>query len=156
MVRMAPTMFPPLGRFVLSTRARVLGANRLVDSTLATTMADRSRIDPALRQRLVDMTERRASFPEATGAFVDSTRSLFWYLTRRMPGDLGRVTVPTLLVHGDKDRLVSVNASRALAKRRPDITLEVIEDCGHTPQLECPEHFVDLVGTWVAGAVPAR
>jgi pimeloyl-ACP methyl ester carboxylesterase len=156
MVRMAPTMFPPLGRFVLSTRARILGANRLVDSTLATTMRDRSRIDPALRQRLVDMAERRASFPEATSAFVDSTRSLFWYLTRRMPGDLAQVTVPTLLVHGENDRLVAVGASRALARRRPDITLEVIDDCGHTPQLECPEHFVDLVCTWAADVVPAR
>jgi pimeloyl-ACP methyl ester carboxylesterase len=156
MARMAPTMFPPLGRFVLGTRARILGANRLVDSTLATTMHDRSRIDPALRERLVAMTERRASFPEATGAFVDSTRSLFWYLTRRMPGDLARVDSPTLLVHGENDRLVAVAASRALAKRRPDITLEVIDDCGHTPQLECPEHFVDLVCTWVADVVPAR
>jgi pimeloyl-ACP methyl ester carboxylesterase len=156
MVRMAPTMFPPLGRFVLNTRARLLGAARLVDSTLATTMTDPSRIDPALRQRLVEMTEQRAAFPEATGAFVDSTRSLFWYLTRRMPADLARVTAPTLLVHGANDRLVNVAASRALARRRPDITLEIIDDCGHTPQVECPEHFVDLVGAWVAGVLPAR
>ena len=54
------------------------------------------------------------------------------------------------------DRLVAVGASRALAERRPDFTLEVIDDCGHTPQLECPEHFVDLVCTWAADVVPAR
>lgn len=156
MARMAPTMFPPLGRFVIGTRARLLGATRLVDSTLATTLADPSRVDADLRIRLIALANTRASFPEATGAFVESARSLFWYLTRRMPADLARLSSPTLLVHGENDRLVAVGASRALAARRPEFRLEIIDDCGHTPQLECPDHFVDLVGAWASDVLPAR
>lgn len=156
MVRMAPAMFPPFGRFVLNTRARILGAQRVVDATLASTMVDPSRVDPELRLRFIAMATTRAGFPEATGAFVESARSLFWYLTRKMPADLARVSSPTLVVHGENDRLVAVAASRALGDRRPDFTIETIADCGHTPQLECPDHVVDLVGSWVTNVLPAR
>jgi pimeloyl-ACP methyl ester carboxylesterase len=155
MLRMGPTMFPPLGRFVISTRARVLGSQRLVDRTLATTCYDATRCDPELRRRLVELSARRASFPEATGAFVDSARSLFWYL-RSMPADVAAISSPTLIVHGENDRLVSIAGSRALVKRRPEFTLEAIDHCGHTPQLECPDQFVDLVGTWVQKALSAH
>jgi pimeloyl-ACP methyl ester carboxylesterase len=149
-VRMAPCMVPPLGRFVIRSRGRLLGAERLVDETLATTLVDAARCDPEIRRRLIAMATTRASFPEASGAFVDSTRNLFWYLTRSFDRDLERVDAPTLLVHGQNDRLVAVAASRALAARRPEFRLEIIDDCGHTPQLECPDHFVDLVASWVA------
>ncbi len=154
-VRMAPCMIPPLGRVVIHTRAQVLGPQRLVDDTLATTLVDASRCASALRERLIAMATTRASFPEASGALVDSTRSLFWYLTRDFGRDLGRVHVPTLLVHGENDRLVAVAASRALATQQPGFRLEIIDNCGHTPQLECPDRFVDLVASWAPDALAA-
>ncbi len=155
MARLAPMLVPPIGARVMATRARLLGPERLVEATLEWTLADPSRIDPALRRRLIDLAATRRAFPEGARAFADSASSLFWYLNRRMSADLMRVTCPTHVVHGEQDRLVPVAAARALVRRRPEFTLEVVPDCGHAPQLEMPEQFVRSVAPGLARALTA-
>jgi pimeloyl-ACP methyl ester carboxylesterase len=145
MARLAPMLVPPIGAQVLATRARILGPERLVDTTLEWTLSDPARIDPAIRRRLIDLAATRRGFPEAARAFAESARSLFWYLNQRMRGDLARVTSPAHIVHGEHDRLVPVAAARALAQQRPEFTLDVLADCGHAPQLEMPEELVRRV-----------
>lgn len=156
MARLAPTMVPQLGSLVLAARGRVLGPERLVDQTLAMTLCEPDRLDGALRRRLVDLATTRQTFPEAPAAYAESARSLFWYLTRGMRADESRVTVPTLIVHGDNDRLVPLAAARALAARRPRFALEVIDNCGHVPQLEVPDQFLAAVTPWLAATLAAR
>src|SRR5918995_47095 len=106
MARLAPTMVPQLGSLVLAARGRVLGPERLVAQKPAMALCEPDRLDGALRRRLVDLATTRQTFPEAPGAYAEAARSLFWYLTRGMREDESRVTVPTLIVHGDNDRLV--------------------------------------------------
>jgi pimeloyl-ACP methyl ester carboxylesterase len=76
----------------------------------------------------------------------------------RDPFRFERVECPVLVVWGDSDRMVfSSGASRLLAGV-PDARLEVIEGCGHCPQLEDPDRVVELLeafGTEVAGAAEA-
>ena len=55
------------------------------------------------------------------------------------------------MIQGDRDRLVSPAASRELVRRRPDWTLEALDDIGHVPQLENPELFVERVERWLDG-----
>jgi pimeloyl-ACP methyl ester carboxylesterase len=156
MARLAPTLFPQLGSFVLAARRRMLGPERLVDETLAWTLCQPERLDPALRRRLVELVTIRQSFPEAPTAYADSARALFWYLTRTMPADEARVRAPTLVVHGDRDQLVPLAAARALVARRPDFTLEIIDNCGHAPQLEVPDQFLDATTPWLSAVLAAR
>jgi pimeloyl-ACP methyl ester carboxylesterase len=156
MARLAPTMVPQLGSLVLAARARVLGPERLVDQTLALTLCEPARLDPALRRRLIDLAATRQSFPEAPAAYAESARALFWYLSRGMRADEARVTAPTLIVHGDNDQLVPLAAARALAARRPDFALEVIDNCGHVPQLEVPDQFLAAAMPWLAATLAAR
>ena len=153
--RLAPMMVPVVGAQFLAARARLVGPERLVDDTLGWTLCDPTRLDPALRERLIELARTRRGFPEAPAAYADSARSLFWYLTRSMRADEARVNCPTLIVHGDRDRLVPVAAARALAARRPEFTLELIDDCGHTPQLEVPEEFLGAVVPWLAAVLAA-
>ena len=47
-------------------------------------------------------------------------------------------------------------AACALAARRPEFTLEVIDDCGHVPQLEVPDQFLPAAMPWLAATVAAR
>jgi pimeloyl-ACP methyl ester carboxylesterase len=155
MARLAPMLFPMVGAQFLAARGLLLGPERLVDDTLGWTLCDPARLDPAVRHRLVELTRTRRGFPEAPAAYTESARSLFWYLTRRMRADEARVSCPTLIVHGDRDRLVPVAAARALAARRPDFALEVIDDCGHAPQLEVPEEFLAAAVPWLAATLPA-
>jgi pimeloyl-ACP methyl ester carboxylesterase len=153
MARLAPMLFPIVGAEFLSARGRLLGPERLVDDTLGWTLCDPARLDPALRQRLVELARTRRGFPEAPAAYAESARSLFWYLTRGMRADEARVTSPTLIVHGDRDRLVPVAAARALAARRPEFALKVIDDCGHAPQLEVPQEFLAAAVPWLAATL---
>jgi pimeloyl-ACP methyl ester carboxylesterase len=155
---MAPLMFPPIGGKVLSLRARRLGPARLVDSTLEWSVADVERVDPALRERLIALATERGGFVEAPQAYADAARSLFFYFQGAMPGDFERLECPTLIVHGVLDRLVPVHSVRAVADRHPHFALEVIDDCGHAPQLEMPDRFLELVTPWVSqlGAAVSR
>jgi pimeloyl-ACP methyl ester carboxylesterase len=156
MARLAPTMVPQVGSRVLAARGRRLGPERLVDQTLAWTLCGSDRLDPALRRRLVGLATTRQAFPEAPAAYAESARALFWYLTRGMREDEARVTAPTLIVHGDNDRLVPLAAARALVARRPQFTLEVIDNCGHVPQLEVPDQFLAAAMPWLAATLAAR
>ncbi len=48
---------------------------------------------------------------------------------------------PVLVVVGDSDEMVSVDAARALAESAPRGRLEVIEDAGHLTSLDQPDRF---------------
>jgi pimeloyl-ACP methyl ester carboxylesterase len=52
---------------------------------------------------------------------------------------LHRVTVPTLVVWGRQDRLVSVDYAAEFGRRIAGSQVEVIDDCGHVVQAEQPE-----------------
>jgi len=66
------------------------------------------------------------------------------------------VQCPTLIVHGVLDRLVPVSSARAVAARHPEFALEVIDDCGHAPQLEVPDQFLAAVVPWLTATLAAR
>jgi pimeloyl-ACP methyl ester carboxylesterase len=59
--------------------------------------------------------------------------------------------VPTLVLWGRNDRLVPVSHGEALARVLLRGTLSVIEDCGHCPQVERPEMFLQAVAPFLAG-----
>ncbi len=51
---------------------------------------------------------------------------------------LGAVATPTILVHGDHDRLVPVAVAREIARKIPGAELRVLKHTGHSPHLEEP------------------
>jgi fermentation-respiration switch protein FrsA (DUF1100 family) len=59
------------------------------------------------------------------------------------------VVAPTLLLQGDRDRLVPVASARNIASLRPDWEYHEFEGAGHVPMLEVPAEFVDVVGEWL-------
>jgi pimeloyl-ACP methyl ester carboxylesterase len=59
------------------------------------------------------------------------------------------IRAPALIVQGERDRLVRVEAARALAAAHPDWQLEVLDDVGHVPQLEAPARFLAIVEPWL-------
>ena len=64
-------------------------------------------------------------------------------------GDLGDLSAPTLLVHGDDDTLLPAAWSRRAADRLPESELHVLEECGHWPPRERPERFNDLLAAFM-------
>jgi pimeloyl-ACP methyl ester carboxylesterase len=59
--------------------------------------------------------------------------------------ELERIGVPTLLVWGDRDRMVSHSGARHVLDAVPDVRYVELEGCGHCPQLEEAEAFADLL-----------
>jgi pimeloyl-ACP methyl ester carboxylesterase len=59
---------------------------------------------------------------------------------------LGAVTVPTLVVHGDADAVVDIDAGRFTAETVPGARLRVFEGVGHLPFLERQGEFDELLG----------
>jgi pimeloyl-ACP methyl ester carboxylesterase len=77
-----------------------------------------------------------------------------WELTRASrPGALqerlDELTMPVLVLTGDDDRIVATADSIRLASELPNADLVVLENCGHVPQEECPEAFMDAVESFL-------
>jgi pimeloyl-ACP methyl ester carboxylesterase len=64
--------------------------------------------------------------------------------TRFDAEELGRLSVPTLMIWGDRDPVVPLAHARAVAARIPAARLEVLA-AGHVPQLGHPERVGQLI-----------
>lgn len=101
----------------------------------------------------------RRDLPWTDATFLGAARSILKALVRRghFEEHLRRVRAPTLLMHGTRDRLVSIVNARAVARRREDFTFAELPTQGHTPMLEEPEEFAARVLAWTATiAAPTR
>ncbi len=118
---------------------------------------DASRVRPEDARLALDMARRRAEMPWVTDAFVDAARSIFLILSRRrhFARWVGEVTAPALVVHGEEDRLVDVASARWLVEKNDGFDLEIFDDIGHVPQLECPDRFLSVVTPWLANRAEA-
>jgi 3-oxoadipate enol-lactonase len=65
---------------------------------------------------------------------------------------LKRLDKPTLVVHGDADRVIPVANGRLIAERIPGAKLRVLRDCGHLYPTEAPQ-VNRVIGDFLA-AVP--
>ncbi|WP_194817490.1 alpha/beta fold hydrolase [Nocardia sp. XZ_19_385] len=60
------------------------------------------------------------------------------------------ITCPALIVHGAKDRIIPVSASRALHALLPSSELVVLPGVGHCPQLDAPAEVTRMVLSFIA------
>lgn len=97
-------------------------------------------------QRLAEAAtevRRRNALSHTQDAFAASLRGLIGSYVlrgeRSMWARAARVTAPTLLVWGDRDRLVDVALAPRAARTIPDTRLLVLPGIGHVAQMERPE-----------------
>ncbi len=89
-----------------------------------------------------DPHARRQTLREMGKVFHDLAPDL---LTPTVKEGASKLAMPTLIVWGDRDRLVPLAAVRHIAARFPRARLEVIRDCGHMPMIEEPERTIELM-----------
>jgi pimeloyl-ACP methyl ester carboxylesterase len=98
----------------------------------------RARLDQALQEM-----RERAGQPWATRALTRSMRGLITSYLRVGPGNAWRMArslrPPTLVVWGDRDRLVDPALAPRLAAVVPDARLQVLHGVGHVAMLEAAE-----------------
>jgi len=67
----------------------------------------------------------------------------------QLPRWLGRIDVPTLLLWGESDRVVSPDYGRAYAGLIPGARFQLIPCAGHHPEIEQPAAFTDRVARFL-------
>ncbi len=71
------------------------------------------------------------------------------WTTPDMDPVIASLTMPTLVVSGEKDGVVPLADSEKLFNALTGSDLAVLPDCGHVPQEECPGAFSEAVLNWV-------
>ena len=64
-----------------------------------------------------------------------------WVHNPKLKHRLHRAAMPTLLIRGESDGLVSADYVNAYARLLPDARIRIIPAAGHVPHLEQPEAF---------------
>jgi pimeloyl-ACP methyl ester carboxylesterase len=139
--RMGLLILPLLGMVAMRKLGQVPVETR-VKGTISLVFSDPSRLPPQRYDELVDEARARAGMPWAELAVLRSTRGLVrsQYLHNRAGwAAMRRITVPTLVIWGDEDKLVASDLAPFVAAAIPDSRLLVLPDMGHVAMMEAPE-----------------
>lgn len=81
--------------------------------------------------------------PRTVARYLSTGRTLIGEL--RDPFRLERIRCPVLVVWGEQDRMVHAAGARRIAERVRGTRIELLDECGHCPQVECAERFTELL-----------
>ena len=100
-----------------------------------------------ITDELVDEAYHVRNMPGATYARVSAYKNNFGVGGQRyfFLDKLLEIAVPTLIIHGKKDRTFPVSQAQRAHRLIRDSQLHILETCGHIPQLEKPDKFNQLV-----------
>jgi pimeloyl-ACP methyl ester carboxylesterase len=153
--RLAALLVPGLGDVAMRVLARQPPEVR-VRRIMEVCFADPSGVAAERLAAAEEEMARRTALPWSSQAFLETLRGLVRsYLTRglrSLGAQVAQVQAPTLLVHGEQDRLVPVAVARRYAPSIPDCRLVVLPDVGHVAMMERPEVVADLVRELVGRA----
>jgi len=69
---------------------------------------------------------------------------------RALPGMLGKVRVPSLIVWGRQDQVIPLECADLYRQAIPGADVRIIEGCGHFAHLERPRELAELVHEFVS------
>lgn len=142
---------PAVGRSVVARRRSAHSAEQQALAVMRLCCADTSRVPQHVVEHHLELARERYEYPDVDSELLVAARSLMWVLARRRQhaAILKKITVPVLLLHGDKDRLIPIASARAAAAANPTWRFEVAEGVGHVPQLEVPDWTIDHILDWL-------
>jgi pimeloyl-ACP methyl ester carboxylesterase len=106
--------------------------------------------DPEMREMLETIVRTRLRLPRETllSFFLDDQEDDIVPL-------LPAIATPTLITHGQDDRLVSLAAAELMASSLPSATLHCFEGKGHLPLFTATQEFCEVLRAFVRNVVPA-
>jgi len=138
--RMALLIVPGVGEAALK-RMRTIDLRTRVSATIGMCFADPSRFPQQRFDEAMSEAAARLRLPWAEQAMLRATRGL----VRSQFGQrattwaaMRSISAPTLVLWGDKDRLVAPDLAPIVAATIPDAQLRIFEDMGHTAMMEDP------------------
>jgi pimeloyl-ACP methyl ester carboxylesterase len=142
---------PAVGRSVVARRRSSGSAEEVAMALLRLCCADPSLVPRPIVDQHLALARERNDYPDVDAELIVAARSLLWVLARRRvhASLLHNITVPVLLMHGDRDRLVPIASARTAAAANPTWRFEVAVGVGHVPQLEVPDWTISLILDWL-------
>jgi pimeloyl-ACP methyl ester carboxylesterase len=143
-----PPIFKILRNPVLGPIMRDLDNTRLIRQGLENAFYYPALVDDAIVSRWVELTRapgRRDILLQMTLGFRERN-----YASNER---LAPIRVPTLILQGDKDKLVPPEHARKFAAAIPGSELVTWEDEGHVPQLEHPDRSAAVLTSFLARAL---
>lgn len=143
---------PAVARVFMSRRRSLLSAEAQAMAVLRLCCVDTGRVPVDVLRQHLELAREREGFADIDPELVVAGRSLVFVLARRrrLHALMSRISVPVLLLHGSRDRLVPIAAARSVARRNPTWRFEVAQDVGHVPQLEVPGWTIERVREWLS------
>ncbi|HET8740636.1 MAG TPA: alpha/beta hydrolase [Acidimicrobiia bacterium] len=123
----------------------------LVNDSLRRITHKPGRVPIDLVESFVELAERRSRFPWAADAIPktgQSIRALFMHRSRFV-SMIRDIKAPTLVIQGVWDRIVSRTAVEWMCYLRPDWTLVMMDDTGHTPHIDAPIRTLGVIEQWL-------
>jgi pimeloyl-ACP methyl ester carboxylesterase len=96
---------------------------------------------------------------EARHAFLHTVRSVIDVRGQRVDASdrlYLAAEVPTLLIWGEKDRVIPVRHGLLAQRKMPGSRIEVLPGAGHFPHIADPEHFIETMTAFIERTEPAR
>jgi pimeloyl-ACP methyl ester carboxylesterase len=105
----------------------------------------------SVTEELIEKVYQQLMIPGLTKAFSDfQNADVSWQgLKTNFLNRLPTLQAKTLVIHGEKDTLVPLEASQEAHRLIPDSEIVVLEGCGHWPQRDNPEEFNRVVGKFL-------
>ena len=89
--------------------------------------------------------------PRDVSRYLSTGRTMFPEL--KDPFRLERIDCPVLVVWGERDRMVLSKGAQRVVDALPQTRVELLDECGHCPQVECPDRFTALLLDFVSEGV---
>lgn len=110
---------------------------------------------PFVTEELVTTKVELARLPGAQNAFLKTLRSFLGFGGFRaeqvdeLHAALPNIRAATLVIWGRQDRFVSVAHAETLRRKLPNVQVQILDRCGHAPQIECSTQFNEAaLGFW--------
>ena len=124
----------------------------LLDSKILAKARMKGTLAPASHHLITDERVESVVRPlKAKDAHHSVLASARGWDANRIQADAHLISQPTLLIWGENDTVIPVRNGQCLYDAMMNSRLVIFEDCGHLPQEEKPERFVEFVAKFCEG-----
>ncbi|MBA4208881.1 MAG: alpha/beta hydrolase [Parvibaculum sp.] len=134
---------------VISKVMRYVLPRSLVEEGVRKVFVDQSKVTDEMVARYFDLSLHEGNREATRIRFAQSAvRDEAAFAAR-----LGEISMPTLIMWGDRDGLIPVSAAHEFKARIPHAELVIYENVGHIPMEEVAEESAAAVAAFLAGAL---
>jgi pimeloyl-ACP methyl ester carboxylesterase len=141
-----PIAFQIAGFPVIKNLFKYVTPRSIVQKSVENVYADSSKVTPELVDRYFELSLRegnRKAFIDRMSAFRNKG------LETDKSGEIKNLTMPTLIIWGDKDFLIPIDVAEKFHADLPNDTLVIFKNLGHTPMEEDASTTVKAVKSFL-------